>query len=382
MPEVLDWRNAADPRPLVHRAARALAEGEVVAFPTDTVYALAASALIPEAVEKLCRSTKRGDERPLTLAVRGAGEALDWVPDMSPLGRRLARRCWPGPVTLVFGGAEQGLVSRLPEAVRRRVSPSGSVGLRTPAHRAILSALQLLPGPLALGSAGPPGAPAATTAPAVVEALGDEVPVVIDDGPTPLGRCATVVRVDGGAWSVLREGPLSAEEVGQQTACLTIFVCTGNTCRSPLAEALFKKKLADRLGCPVDELPRRGFLVISAGLAAMMGGAAAEEAVEAARPYGADLSGHVSRPLTPDLAAQADYLVAMTRGHLQALAGSLAGAGARVRLLSPAGEDVSDPIGGEQHVYRQCAEQIWGCLDQLAAAKPKSRHGHEDCDRQ
>jgi protein-tyrosine phosphatase len=367
MPEVLDWRTAADPRPLLHRAARALAEGDVVAFPTDTVYALAASALITEAVEKLCRSKKRDEQRPLTLAVRGAGEALDWVPEMSPLGRRLARRCWPGPVTLVFGGAEQGLVSRLPEPVRRRVCPSGSVGLRTPAHRAILATLQLLPGPLVLSSANPTGAPAPTTAPAVVEALGDEVPVVIDDGPTQLGRSSTVVRVEGGAWSVVREGPMSAEDVGQQTACLTVFVCTGNTCRSPLAEGLFKKKLADRLGCPVDELPRRGFLVISAGLAAMMGGGAAEEAVEAGRAYGADLSGHVSRPLTPDLAAQADYLVAMTRGHLAALAGGFPGTGARLRLLSPAGEDVSDPIGCEQHVYRECAEQIWNCLDRLAA---------------
>ncbi len=365
MPEVLDWRSSGDPRPIVHRAARALADGEVVAFPTDTVYALAASALIPEAVERLCRSKKRGDDRPLTLAVRGAGEALDWVPEMSPLGRRLARRCWPGPVTLVFGGAEEGLVSRLPEAVRRRVCPAGSVGLRAPAHRALLGALQLLPGPLVLSSANPTGAPPATTAPAVVEALGDEVPVVIDDGPTPLGRSSTVVRVDGGSWSVLREGPVSAEEVGQQTACLTIFVCTGNTCRSPLAEGLFKKKLADKLGCPPEELARRGFLVISAGLAAMMGGAAAEEAVEAAREYGADLSGHVSRPLTPELAAQADYLVAMTRGHLMALAGGYAGA--RPRMLSPQGEDVGDPIGCERQVYRDCAAQIWGCLDRLAA---------------
>jgi protein-tyrosine phosphatase len=367
MPEILDWRSAADPRPLVHRAAGALAEGDVVAFPTDTVYALAASGLIPEAVEKLCRSKKLGDGRPMTLAVRGAGEALDWVPEMSSLGRRLTRRCWPGPVTLVFGGAGGGLASRLPEAVRRRVCPSGSVGLRAPAHRALLGALQLLPGPLVLSSANPTGAPPATTAPAVVEALGEDVGVVIDDGPTPLGRSSTVVRVDGGGWSVLREGPVSAEEVGLQTACLVVFVCTGNTCRSPLAEGLFKKKLADRLGCAADELPGRGFLVISAGLAAMMGGAAAAEAVEAATAYGADLSGHASRPLTPELAAQADYLVAMTRGHLQTLAAACPGAGVRARLLSPVGEDVSDPIGGEQQVYRDCAAQIWGCLDHLAA---------------
>src|SRR5262245_31478019 len=103
MPDVLDWRSAPDPRPLVRRAAQALAEGGVVAFPTDTVYTLAASALIPEAVERLRSSKGTPDDRPLTLAVRGAADALDWVPDMSPLGRRLAKRCWPGPVTLVFG---------------------------------------------------------------------------------------------------------------------------------------------------------------------------------------------------------------------------------------------------------------------------------------
>ena len=158
---------------------------------------------------------------------------------------------------------------------------------------------------------------------------------------------------------------MSAETVEQQTACLIVFVCTGNTCRSPLAEGLFKKKLADRLGCTAEELPRRGFLVTSAGLAAMMGGAAADEAVEVARTYGADLSGHVSRPLTPDLAAQADYLVAMTRGHLLALAGGFRG------HRRPAAAVVTDrrrcrrSDRRRRAVYRDCAEQIWNCLDHL-----------------
>ena len=100
----------------------------------------------------------------------------------------------------------------------------------------------------------------------------------------------------------------------QQAACLVVFVCTGNTCRSPLAEALCKARLAERLGCTAADLPGRGFHVYSAGLAAMTGGPAAEEAVDVARAYGADLTTHASRPLTADLAAQADYLVAMTRG--------------------------------------------------------------------
>ena len=327
----------------MHRAARALSEGQVVAFPTDTVYALAASALIPEAVAKLAERKTSSNGRPMTLAVRSAGEALDWVPAMSPLGRRLARRCWPGPVTLVFDGAAQGLASRLPETVRQCVCPSGTVGLRSPAHRALLAALQLLPGPVVLTSANRAGAAPATTAAAAIETLGDDIGLLIDDGPTQFGRSSTVVQVNGSSWSLLREGPLSAEAVGQQTACLTIFVCTGNTCRSPLAEALFKRKLADRLSCSSEELSARGFLVLSAGLAAMMGGAAAAEAIEAANAYGADLSGHVSRPLTPELAAQADYLVAMTRSHLLTLSAGYAGLGVRPRLLSPAGAGCQRP---------------------------------------
>ncbi len=303
----------------------------------------------------------------MTLAIRGAGEALDWVPGMSALGRRLARRCWPGPITLVFDSAEQGLVSRLHEGVRRHVCPSGTLSLRSPAHRAILGALQVLPGPLVLHKVNALDAEPATTAAAVLATRGDEIGLVIDDGPTHFGRSSTVVRVNGDSWSLVREGPLSAETVRQQTACLTIFVCTGNTCRSPLAEGLFKKKLADRLGCTPEELPGRGFLVLSAGLAAMMGGPAAEEAVEVAKGYGTDLSGHQSRPLTPELAAQADVLVAMTRSHLLTLAAGFPNVGTRPRLLSPEGADVSDPIGSEQAVYRACAEQIWGCLDPLAA---------------
>jgi protein-tyrosine phosphatase len=361
MPEFLDWRQTADTRSLVCRAAQALAEGGVVAFPTDTVYTLAASALVPEAVERLHAVS---GERPLTVAVRGALEALDWVPQLSPLGRRLARRCWPGPLTLVCGeGIEQGLVSGLAESVRRQVCPAGTLNLRAPAHRAILQVMRLLPGALLLS--GDPGS--ATTAQALVDATGDTVTVVIDDGPSFYGRPATVVQVSGNSWHVLHEGAMPVAEIEQQSTCLILFVCTGNTCRSPLAEVLCKKKLAERLGCAVEDLPQRGFLVISAGLAAMMGGGAAPEAIEVARAYGADLSKHVSRPLTADLAVQADHLVAMTRGHVLALLEGCPGLEAMPRLLSPEGGDIADPIGCDQEVYRQCAEQIWNHLDRLVA---------------
>jgi protein-tyrosine phosphatase len=359
MTQVLDWQSAADPQTVVRQAVERLNAGQLVAFPTETVYGLAASALVPAAVEKLRYSKGRPEDKPLTLAIGGVAEALDWVPDMSPLGRRLARRCWPGPVTLVFGArVDEGLASRLPEPVRERVAPGGTLGLRVPAHDAILQVLRQMAGPLVLTSANLSGGPPANTADEVVQAVGSELALVIDGGPSHYGQASTVVRVNGNRFEILREGVLTAKALERLTPCMIVFVCTGNTCRSPLAEALCKKLLAERLGCSVGDLPERGFIVISAGLAAMMGGRAADEAVVIAQELGTDLSEHSSQPLTADLVAQADYIITMTRSHQLAVARHFAPVGPRPRLLCPEGHDIADPIGCDQLVYRECAEQI------------------------
>jgi protein-tyrosine phosphatase len=193
----------------------------------------------------------------------------------------------------------------------------------------------------------------------------DQVALVLDDGPGRGAPSPTVVRIDGDSWEVVREGAFAAETLQRLSCRMVVFVCTGNTCRSPLAEGLCKKLLSGHLGCRPEELPRRGFIVLSAGIAAMMGGGAAAEAVEAARELGADLEGHSSRPLTADLVAQADLLVCMARGHLLALADHFPHLGPRLRLLSPGGEDVPDPIGCDRPVYQECARQILRSLELL-----------------
>jgi len=347
MPEVVDWQTVALPRSVVQRAVQVLREGGVAALPTETTPVRAACGLDVGAIQRLQDGPLA--ETLLTVALGNPAAVRDWLPALSPLGRRLARRLWPGPMTLACGdGAADGLLNQLPEAVRRYVFPAGQLRLRTPAHELLLAILAALPGPLLLAADG-------------------AADLVVQDVPGRYPQGTTLVEVHGDSWKVLQAGAFSESILQRQAACQVVFICTGNTCRSPLAEALCKKRLADRLNCAVEELPARGFLVLSAGLAAAPGDLAAEEAVNVAREYEADLGQHRSRPLTLDLAAQADYLVTMTRGHLQALSGhlqALAGA-ARPRLLCPRGHDVDDPIGQDQRVYQECGRQIWEALEPL-----------------
>jgi protein-tyrosine-phosphatase/tRNA A37 threonylcarbamoyladenosine synthetase subunit TsaC/SUA5/YrdC len=354
MPEVLDWQRVAEPYAIIQYAVQSLRQGRIVAFPTETGYAVAASGLVPEAVRRLLVNGSDGAGASpvlseLTLALRAAAEAQDWVPGLSRLGLRLARRLWPGPVTLLVGGdVEHGLASRLPDEVRDCLCMHSKLHMTVPRHEALREVLRHLPGPLVMTAA----------------SADSQADLILADESTPQTQSTTVVAVNGNAWEIVRPGAMSAEDICRQTACSLVFVCTGNTCRSPLAEALCKKLLADHLGCAVEDLPSRGYHVASAGLAAQPGGVAAAEAEQVARSHGADLSAHRSQQLTVDLAAQADYLIGMTQSHLRALTDYFGHVGASPRLLDPAGE-IADPIGGDQPVYDACAQQIRQHLETL-----------------
>src|SRR5262249_19759664 len=156
--------------------------------------------------------------------------------------------------------------------------------------------------PLVLTSANVSGKPPAVSAAEVLDAATEmtgEVDLVIDDGQCLFGQPSTVVQLVGNEWRILREGMLTKDMLNRQSACVIVFLCTGNTCRSPMAEALCKKMLAEKIGCSVAELPQKGYIVLSAGIAAVPDVAASAEAQELVKARGADLSSHLSQPISP-----------------------------------------------------------------------------------
>ncbi len=355
----IDVHQADDLRDVVHRAVQALVEGKLVAFPTETVYGVAASACNPEAVERLKATKDRAPGLPFALAIKSAAEARDYAPDMSPLAWRMARRCFPGPVTLVLDcDHARGLTGRLADSVKNAVCPTGTVGLRVPANQVLLDVLCMINGPLAFTSANRAGKAEAVTADEVIEYLGDNVDLVLDDGAARYGRPSSVVRVAGSKLEILREGVVGTSTLERLTRYMVVMVCTGNTCRSPMAEALMRKALAAELRVPADDLDERGVVVLSAGLAAAPGSPPSAEAVSLMREHGMALDDHRAQPLTDQLLGHADLILAMTRSHQYAISQASPDAAGKTELLMPAGEDVADPIGGPIEVYRACANQI------------------------
>jgi tRNA threonylcarbamoyl adenosine modification protein (Sua5/YciO/YrdC/YwlC family) len=337
--------------------AQALKAGKLVAFPTETVYGIAVDASNPKALERL-RALKSRPDRPFSLHIGRADQVFQYVRDLPATARRLMDKAWPGPVTLVLptGGklADKKLQKK---GLHEILCMEDTLGVRCPSDpvaQAMLSAAAL---PIVAPSANLAGQPSPRNALDVLAQLDGKIDLVIDAGQTRYGKDSTIVVISPeGKWSVVREGVVSRADLTDLLRRKIVFVCTGNTCRSPMAEGIARTLLSEREGVNPDQLDKTEFEVRSAGLWASDGLPATSEAIWAAGKLNADIREHRSQKLNGMLISSADMIFCMTQGHVEEVR-RLAGRNDGIVRLDPEA-DIPDPIGGEKSLYCQTAELI------------------------
>lgn len=203
MSSVFDCRDADQLLPALRQARQAVARGELVVLPTDTVYGVAADAFTPAAVNRLLAAKGRGRQSPPPVLVPGVPTLRALVAELPEAVERLVDRFWPGGLTIVLP-AQPSLTWDLGDT-------GGTVAVRMPSDRVALELLAET-GPLAVSSANLTGKAAATTVDDAVDMLGDSVAVYLDGGPSSSGVASTIIDATGlvgderRAVRVLREG--------------------------------------------------------------------------------------------------------------------------------------------------------------------------------
>jgi len=205
MPEILKVDADISEEIILTQAVEILANGGIIAYPTETFYGLGVDATNEKAIENIFAVKGRNFKNPVSLIIGQADDIHPLVQDVPQTAKKLMAAFWPGALTIVFLAANN--VSPLLTA------GSGKIGLRVSSHPIALGIVQKLKRPLTATSANLSGAPECTRASEVAEQLSNKIDAIIDLGDTPGGKGSTIIDVTCDPLIILREGVISRKTI-------------------------------------------------------------------------------------------------------------------------------------------------------------------------
>ncbi len=330
--------------------AKIIRQGGLVIFPTETVYGVGANLNNPKALARLREVKKRSDQKPFAVLISKRSQVLSLTAFNEPILYKLVDKYWPGPLTVVIPGKKAG----------------ETIGVRMPDHRVALGLVEVSECLLAAPSANFENNPAPTNCQEALRDLDGLVDVALDAGPCRIGISSSIVDFTNGPPRVTREGKIHQSDVDQAIGRKTVlFVCTGNSCRSVMAEYLLKKALGSR----------RDVDVISTGTGVFITAPASGDTIEVLKREGVDASGHLSQPVSRIMLKKADLILVMTRSHRQQILDKVPEVEKRVYLLKEFANlgrwesddiDISDPMGKTFNAYEECLWTIKEAIEKIA----------------
>jgi len=333
MPDVLKFDADA-----VKTAVEVIKKGGIVLLPTETVYGVAGDAYSHDVFTKISSLKARPQDKPFPLQVGKVENVSYLLQKINLIAMLLMKRLWPGALTIIFDGGKD-----LPLFLK---SKDGKIGIRVPDYAPLEQLLTEIGRPLIVTSANKCGEKSPNSMDDVKEEIKKGVDLILDGGKTSLQKDSTVVDVTKAVPDILREGAIERERLRDALSFKKIaFICTGNSCRSVMAEYYFEKIFKDK--------GINGIDLDSAGTGTVQGLQASPLTIEVLKDEGIDASTHRAKPVTKELVKENDLIVVMGEMHRHFLQEKFPESMGKIRLL-----EISDPIGNGKDVYKACLFRI------------------------
>lgn len=337
-------------------AADFLRKGSMVAFPTETVYGLAVNLDNEKALKRLYEVKKRSLNKPITVHIANIEKLEELAAGIPDYTFKLTDKFWPGPLTLILTDKKNN---------------SQTVAFRFPDHPITLGIINESRCLVGATSANVSDSQAAKSVEEVLEQFDGLIDMVVDGGEVK-GVESTIVDLSSFPPKITRDGAIAdkvkvaLDEILSLKTKIILLVCTGNSCRSPMAQGYLGHLLKGR----------EDIEIISAGVSTVSGTLATPEAIKVMAECGIDISGHLARGLTDETIKKADLILVMEKSHKETILRRVPVAKGKVYLLKEFGRkekilpdenlDIADPIGAPLEIYQKSFAVIKEELERIA----------------